>query len=164
MMEVLLQEPLIWFSFSFALFAVMAYVLGKKTVLGILDGKIAKIAEQISSAEKLKSDAEALLKKYQNDLASASSEADAIIAKAKSQAADFRKQAEAEFNETMARREEMLKNRIEQMERSAMDDIRRYAAELAVSATTEIISQKLSVNDAQRLADDSIRQISEKFN
>ncbi len=163
-MEMILHEPLIWFSLSFVLFAIMAYVLGKKTVLGMLDDKIAKIAEQISSAENLKSEAEALLKKYQADLAGASSEADSIIAKAKAQAADLRKQSEKEFNETMMRREEMLKNRIGQMERTAMDDIRRYAAELAVSATTEIISQKLSVNDAQRLADDSIRQISEKFN
>ncbi|OFW98883.1 MAG: hypothetical protein A3J37_06715 [Alphaproteobacteria bacterium RIFCSPHIGHO2_12_FULL_45_9] len=64
----------------------------------------------------------------------------------------------------MTRREAMLKTRIDQMERSAVEDIRRYAAELAVSATTEIISQKLSEQKASALTDESIRHISEKLN
>lgn len=104
------------------------------------------------------------MEKYTSDLANASDEAEKIIARAKAQAADFRRQAEADFEDSMSRREEMLKTRIEQMERSAIDDIKRYAAELAVLATTEIISQKLSSADASRLTDESIRQISEKLN
>jgi F0F1-type ATP synthase membrane subunit b/b' len=64
----------------------------------------------------------------------------------------------------MTRRESMLKARIEQMERVAIDDIRRYAADLAVTATTEIISQKLSEQKASALTDESIRHISEKLN
>ncbi|MBE2192127.1 MAG: hypothetical protein IAE63_08105 [Alphaproteobacteria bacterium] len=163
-MEHLLTDPTLWVLFSFIAFTILAYVFGRHSVLGMLDTRIDKIRDQILSAETLKSEAQALLKQYQANLAGASKEADEIIRKAKLQAEDFRIQAEAAFKETMARREDMLKNRIEQMERAAVDDIRRYAAELAVSATTEIISQKLSVADSQRLADQSIQQITEKFN
>jgi len=164
MTELLLHDPTLWVLLSFLIFTVLAIVFGRGIVLGLLDAKIAKIREQIDSAERLKTEAEAMLAKYQSALSNASSEAEAIIAKAKHQADDYRAQAEASFNETMARREVMLKNRIEQMERAAVDDIRRYAAELAVSATTELISQKLSSADASRLADQSIGQITEKLN
>ena len=164
MINMLQNDPTLWVLFSFIVFMALAFVLGRRSVLGMMDAKIEKIREQIVNAEKLKSDAELLLSQYKSSLANASGEADTIIAKAKAQAADFRRQADQDFEETMSRREALLKSRIEQMERAAIDDIRQYAAELAVSASTEIISQKLSSADAKRLADNSIDQISEKLN
>lgn len=164
MINMLQNDPTLWVLFSFIVFMALAFVLGRRSVLGMMDAKIEKIREQIVNAEKLKSDAELLLSQYKSSLANASGEADTIIAKAKAQAADFRRQADQDFEETMSRRESLLKSRIEQMERAAIDDIRQYAAELAVSASTEIISQKLSSADAKRLADNSIDQISEKLN
>lgn len=160
----LLHDPTLWLVFSFGIFVVLAFVFGRRSVLSMLDAKIDKIRNDISSAEALKTEADALLNKYKSELQNASVEADRIIAKAKAQAEDIRKKAEADFNETMQRREAMLTTRIEQMERSAVEDIRRYAAELAVSATSEIISQKLSHQSADALTDESIRHISEKLN
>lgn len=160
----LLHDPTLWLVFSFIAFMVLAFVFGRRSVLSILDAKIDKIRADISSAESLKNEAEALLNKYKSELKNSSIEADTIIAKAKIQAEDIRKQAEVDFAETMARREAMLATRIEQMERSAVDDIRRYAAELAVSATSEIIAQKLSSTAASAQIDDSIRAIGEKLN
>ncbi|HNQ91799.1 MAG TPA: hypothetical protein PKI93_02595, partial [Alphaproteobacteria bacterium] len=163
MSEMFMNDPTLWVLVSFVIFTLLAIVFGRGILFGMLDGKIAKIRDQIQTAERLKAEAEAMLAQYQTSLSNASAEAEAIIAKAKHQADDYRVQAETAFNETMARRETMLQNRIEQMERAAVDDIRRYAAELAVSATTELISQKLSVADAQRLSDQSIEQITEKL-
>ncbi len=160
----LFHDPTLWLVFSFGTFIVLAFIFGRRSVLSILDAKIEKIRHDISSAEKLRSEAEELLNQYKSDLKNASVEADRIIAKAKTQADDIRTKAEKDFTETMARRETMLKTRIEQMERSAVEDIRRYAAELAVSATSEIISQKLSSQSADTLTDESIRHISEKLN
>jgi F-type H+-transporting ATPase subunit b len=160
----LFHDPTLWLVFSFATFIILAFVFGRQSIMGSLDTKIEKIRNDIASAEKLHAEADAMLASYKSNLQNASVEADRIIAKAKIQADDIRKQAEKDFEDTMARRESMLKTRIEQMERSAVDDIRRYAAELAVSATSEIISQKLSSQSANSLADDSINRISEKLN
>ncbi len=160
----LLNDPTLWLVFSFVAFAVLAFIFGRKSVLSILDTKIEKIRNDISTAEKLQTEAEALLNQYKSNLQNASVEADRIIAKAKLQAEDIRKQSELDLAETMARREVMLKTRIDQMERAAIDDIRRYAAELAVSATTEIIAQKLSEQKASSLMDDSINNIGNKLN
>lgn len=162
--SIIFSDPTIWLVFSFVAFVVLAFVFGRQSVMGILDAKIEKIRNDIASAENLRNEAEAMLSTYQFHMRNASVEADRIIAKAKIQADDIRKQADKDLEETMARRESMLKTRIEQMERSAMDDIRRYAAELAVSATSEIISQKLSSQSANSLADESINRISEKLN
>lgn len=160
----LLHDPTLWLVFSFVAFMILAFVFGRKSVLSILDTKIEKIRHDISAAEKLQTDAETLLNQYKSNLQNASVEADRIIAKAKLQAEDIRNQSELNFAETLSRRETMLKTRIDQMERAAIDDIRRYAAELAVSATTEIIAQKLSEQKASALADASIRNISDKLN
>jgi F-type H+-transporting ATPase subunit b len=160
----LLNDPTLWLVFSFVAFVVLAFIFGRKSVLSILDTKIEKIRNDISTAEKLQTEAEALLNQYKSNLQNASVEADRIIAKAKLQAEDIRKQSELDLAETMARRESMLKTRIDQMERAAIDDIRRYAAELAVSATTEIIAQKLSEQKASSLMDDSINNIGNKLN
>lgn len=160
----LFHDPTMWLLFSFAAFVILAFAFGRRSVASMLDAKIEKIRHDISAAEKLRAEAEALLTQYKSELQNASIDADRIIAKAKAQADDIRHKAEADFTETMARRESLLKTRIEQMERSAVDDIRRYAAELAVSATSEIISQKLSSQSADKLTDDSIRHIGEKLN
>lgn len=159
----LLHDPTLWLVFSFSAFVVLAFIFGRKSVLGILDTKIDKIRHEISSAERLQTEAETLLKEYKTSLQNASVEADRIIAKAKQQAHDIRIQAEKELTDTLARRELMLTARLEQMEQAAIDDIRRYAAELAMTATTAIIEQKLSPAKAATLADESIRQIGEKL-
>ena len=160
----LLHDPTLWLVFSFVTLMILAFIFGRKSVTSILDSKIEKIRHDISAAEKLQTEAELLLNQYKSNLQNASVEADRIIAKAKKQAEDIRIQSEQDFNDTMARRELMLKTRIDQMERAAVDDIRRYAAELAVSATTEIISQKLSEQKASSLMDETISHIGEKLN
>ena len=162
--SILLSDSTAWVVFSFIAFFVLVFVYGRKTILSMLDGKIEKIRSDIANAEKLQQEAELLLKNYQANLNDASRQADEIISKAKRQAEDIRKQAEVDYNETLARREAMLTNRLEQMERTAMEDIRRYAAELAVSATSEIISRKLSSQSANSLVDESIRRVGEKMN
>ena len=162
--ESLLHDPTLWLVGSFAAFMLLAFVFGRKSVAGMLDSKIDKIRANIASAENLKAEAEALIAQYKANLANAHTEASTILANAQKQAADMQTKAEKDLQESAARREAMLASRIEQMERAAIDDIRRYAAELAVSATTEIIAQKMTPQTADALTTQSIAHISEKLN
>ncbi len=162
--EHLLHDPTLWLVGSFAAFMVLAFVFGRKSVAGMLDSKIDKIRANIAAAETLKSEAEMLIAQYKSNLANAHTEAATILANAQKQAADMRAKAEKDLQESAARREAMLGNRIEQMERAAIDDIRRYAAELAVSATAEIIAQKMTPQAVDALTSQSIKHISEKLN
>jgi F-type H+-transporting ATPase subunit b len=157
-MQDLLQNSTVWVLFSFIIFVVVAYRLGRTSVTAGLDAKIEKIKNDILSAEKLKSEAETLLKDYQNKQRDAALEARKIIEQAETQAGFIQSQAEASLNETMKRREALLKERISRMETQAIDEIRRYAADLTINATTQIISQKLDSSSSQKLADHSIQE------
>ncbi|MFA7275173.1 MAG: hypothetical protein WC043_00030 [Pseudobdellovibrionaceae bacterium] len=157
-------DPTLWVLASFVLFIALAYIFGRKAAVGVLDQKIEKIRSDIELAAKLKDEAQNLVNQYKNDINNATHNAEAIIATAKAQADLIRQKGESEIAETLARRENMLKMRIAQMEQSAIDDIRRYAAELAISATTEIIAQNMTPQKKSDLASQSIQNLKEQIN
>ena len=158
------NDPTAWVAISFVIFVVAAFIFGRKSVVDGLDAKIDGIRKDIATAEALRDQAQALLSEYQKKQAAASQEAGKIIDQAKTQADRLRKNAEEDFEVTMARKEAMLKERVLRMEESAMDDIRRYAAELAINATTQIIAQKMDAAGAEKLADASIRKVADNLN
>ncbi len=164
MANLFFTDPAIWVAVSFTIFAIAAFVFGRKILFKTLDDKIAAIRNEIVTAENLRNEAQKLLIEYEAKQKAAQSEAQKMIENAKIQAADLHKRADQELTETMARRESMLKERIQRMEETAVDDIRRYAADLAISATAEIIAQKLDQASASRLTDASIRKVSENLN
>lgn len=163
-MNIFFEDATIWVLISFGIFVAVAVIFGRAAIVKMLDDKIQSIRTEIANAEALREEAQKLLMEYETKQKSAAAEAQNMLENAKRQAADMQQRAEQEIADTMQRREIMLKERIQRMEESAMDDIRRYAADLAVSATTEIIVQKLDQAGASRLADQSIRKVSENLN
>jgi len=163
-MNLFMSDPTIWVLVSFVIFIIGAFVFGRKTVLNMLDAKIDNIKAEISNAESLRDQAQRLLQEYETKQKAAQSEAEKMLEAARKQAAELHAKADSELTETLARRESMMADRIKRMEEAAMDDIRRYAADLAISATKEIISQKLDQASANRLAEDSIRKVSGNLN
>lgn len=159
-----LHDPTAWVLMSFVIFVTAAFVFGRKTALSGLDAKIDAIRTEIATAETLRSQAEALLSEYVGRQSAASQEAGKILENARAQAEALRRKAEDDFSDTMARKEAMMKERLVRMEDAAMDEIRRYAAELAINATTQIIAQKMDAAAAEKLADDSIRKVAENLN
>ena len=164
MMDLILHDATLWVSFSFAVFVIAAFVLGRKMIMASLDVKIAKIREEIETSDRLRSEAMDLLAQYQQKQKNAQLEADRILTDATTQAKSIQAKLDAEFEDSMARREQMLKERIVRMQDQARDDIRRYAAELAMSATAEIIAQKMDQNRASGLVDQSIRKVTDQIN
>ena len=164
MMDILLHDATIWVALSFALFVVLAFALGRKMIIASLDEKIAKIRDEIETSDRLRTEALALLAQYQDKQKNAQIEADRILTEATTQAKSIQAKLDAEFEDSMARREQMLKERIVRMQDQARDDIRKYAAELAMSATAEIIAQKMDQTRASNLVDQSIRKVSDQLN
>lgn len=163
-MPTLLHDPTIWVLFSFILFVGLAFKFGRQSVLSSLDSRIESVRKEIATAENLKAEAQKLLNEYQQKQAEAVRDAGKMVEQAQAQARELAARAEQDFTATMQRKEVMMKERLTRMEETAMDDIRRYAAELAISATTQIIAQKMDENSAQKLADESIRKISDNLN
>ncbi len=163
-MNILLEDATIWVLASFVIFVAIIFIKGRKTITEMLDSKIAAIRTEIANAEILRADAEKLLHEYEARQKAAHMEAERLLSNAKKQAAELHEKAERELQDTMQRRESMMKDRISRMEEQAMSDIRKYAADLAITATTEIITQKLDQAASQKLSDESIRKVAGKLN
>lgn len=159
-MESFFLDPTkLWILFSFVVFVGIAYKMGKSSVLNVLDTRIADIRKNLEDAENLHVEAQELLAQYQRKHKDAVQDAENIIHKAQKQADEIKKQAEADLTASNKRREKQLKDRIKRMENAAIEEIRQYAAELALDATSQIVNDKLgkAANDA--LVDASIKEI-----
>lgn len=163
-MEAILHNTGVWVAVSFVIFAYGFAKFGVPGFMKMLDARIEQVQREIATAQTLRHEAQELLAQYQQKQHDAQKEADRIVENARSQATAIAKQAETDLTENMARREVMLKERLKRMEETAVDEIRRYAAELAVKATTQIIVERMDQATAQRLVDDSIKKVGGSLN
>lgn len=158
------QEATNWVLISFVIFAIGFWKFGLKLLLGKLDSRIEEIRKEIETAESLRVEAQELLAQYQRKQRDAAKEAEAIVATAQKHAAEIQKAAEVELNELIVRKEAQLKDRLQRMEDVALQDIKSYAAELAVKATAEIITKQMDEKTNARLVEQSIKTVAGHLN
>lgn len=152
-----------WVAVSFVLFAALVWFKGRKAILAMLDGKIATIRQEIATAESLRAEAQKLLKEYEHKHKAALSESEKILATARHQAEAIRVQADADLEKTVQVRERQLAERLERMKQNALEEIQRYAADLAIQATRDIIREQLDQSSKDKLIDQSIRDLDKNF-
>ncbi len=155
----LLGDATVWLLLSFIIFSVIVWRAGKQAFLNLLDNRIENIRSEIETAENLRVEAQELLAQYQRKHRDAVKDAEDIIANAQTHADEIRKKAEEELEEIMARREKQLKERLDRMEKSAATEIQKYAADLAIKATTEIIAGQLDKKANEKLVDQAIKDV-----
>jgi F-type H+-transporting ATPase subunit b len=143
--------------FGIAFFILTKFVWPK--ILGGLDARDQKIADEIRGAEEARERANAALKEYEKSLAAAREEANQMIAKAKADAT-------AVGNELRARNEQELtdlKHRaskdIESAKQSAINEIHAEAAMLATAVASKILQREITAADQQSLVDESLREL-----
>lgn len=159
----LLYDSSAWLAISFLIFCYILWKFGKNAVIKMLDGRIEKIKADIVSAENLRVEAQELLAQYERKHRDAVKEAEAIVANAEKHAAQIKKDAEKDLSEAMDRREKQLKERLERMKQNAIGEIQQYAANLAIQATTEIITSQLDKKSNEKLVDQSIKDLSKNI-
>jgi F-type H+-transporting ATPase subunit b len=153
------NDPTAWVALSFAIFAVVIWFKGRKAILGTLDSRIAVIRAEIEAAQSLRLEAQRLFEEYELRHEEAVRDAGHVIKVAEKHAIEIRKQAELDLAETVRLREKQLQERIERMKQSAMEEIQRYAADLAIQATAGIINERLDKAAKDRLVEKAISNI-----
>lgn len=161
-MELLLDTN-VWFVFSFIIFAGILIKFGGPAINGFLDQKIQQIKNDLETAENLRVEAQEMLAQYQRKHRDAVQEAEKIIEQARNNAEIFRKNAEKDLHDAMSRREAQLEERLMRMEQNAINEIQAYAADLAISAASQIIAEKLDKKTNSKLVDSSIENISKNI-
>lgn len=155
----ILADPHFWLSISFIIFIFILWKAGKKALETALDGRIDKIRQDITSAENLRVESQELLAQYERKHRDAIQEAEEVIAKAEKHAAKIKKDADSDLQEIMQRREKQLQERLDRMKHNAISEIQQYAADIAIQATTEIISTTLDKDTNMKLVDQSIKDL-----
>lgn len=136
-------------------FLVLVIVLAKfayKPLCNIMDECKNKIASDLESAEKAKTDAEAVKAEYAAKLAEAKQEAQAIVdaARKTAQAAHDKIMADtkAEQDQVIATAKEAIA--LEQ--KKAMDEVRAQVINLSMIAASKIVEQKLGSEEDKQMA------------
>lgn len=158
----MLQSTTVWVVISTVLFLIIAYKKGKEPIFKILDERSDKIRNELEEAERLRVEAQELLADYQRKYRDAMKTAEDIIDTARERASQVEADAMERFEAEIARKENQLAERIERAEKTAVQEIRNKAADIAVAAVTTVLEKEAAKND-KSMIDDAIKSIPKKL-
>jgi len=153
-----------WVAVAFVLFFVVVWRAGAfGAIANALDGRTARIRQELDEARKLREEAEALLAEYKKKRSEAETEAAAIIAAAKSEAGEITAEAQRRTEEFVARRTKLAETKIAQAETQALADVRAVAAETAVRAAERVLVETVKGKTADDLIAGAIKDVKSRL-
>jgi len=159
------EDPEFWVLLAFVIFIGVLVRFGvPKMALSALDDRSARIKQALDEAQRLRSEAQAVLTQYQQKRAEAEKEAQAIIVSARVEAERLAGEAKGKVEEFVARRTKMAESKIAQAEAQALADVRAAAADAAVAAAEKILVQTTHGASAESLIAKGISDLKAKLN
>lgn len=134
-----------------------------KQILGTLDGRAADIAKELAEAQRLRDEAERLLKSYDAKRVEAEREAAATLEQAKKDAAQLAADAKVQLDDAIKRRMRQAQERIARAEAQTIAEIRGAAADAAVNAAGVVLQQKLGAAEQSKLVSAGIAELGTKL-
>jgi F-type H+-transporting ATPase subunit b len=147
-------------------FAILLFILAKYAfppILHTLDERERKIRESIESAERRSAEAERRMAEYEAKMKASQKEAEEMIAQAKARAQQMKEDNERQLSADAERIKATAAREIEQERRKALDDVRRYAGELALQVAGKVLERSLTDADHKRLADESLAAVAKDY-
>lgn len=130
-----------WVAVSFFIFVgILAFAGVPKKILAALDARGTKIAAQLAEADRLRNEAAALLKSYEDKRKAAEKDAEAIVAAASAEAQRLEAEAKAKLEDFVKRRTAQAEQKIAQAEAQATADVRAAAVDMATKAASSILA------------------------
>lgn len=157
------DNPEFWVFVAFILFIAAVSRRAWSILTDMLDRRSAAIRSEIDEARQLKEEAQALLAEYRRRQRDAAKETEDIIAHARQEAERHREQAKRALESSLARRREQALDKIAQAEADAVREVRSHAVNIAMSATRQVIAERLSDERANALVDESIKQLPQRL-
>ncbi len=162
--ESLFSNPEFWVGVAFLGFvALLLYYKVPALVAKALDARAEALRKEIEEARKLRDEAANLLADYKRRAGDAQKEADAIIARAKEEAAALAAESRASLTEMMQRRTKAAEDKIARAQAQAIADVRGAAIDAAVSAAHGVIGAKLTGQAGHDLVGRSIGELKGKL-
>ncbi len=158
-------DPSIWVAISTLTFVgIIIYAGVPSKITGALDDKSDEIRKELEEARRLREEAQAMLADYQRKQREAEQTADEIVAQAKKEAEAFAEETRQALKDSLERRTQLAEDKIARAQEQATAEVRSAAVDVAVAATEKLIAKNLSDKEANKLIDNSIKDINGKLN
>ena len=151
-------SQIVWLVISFAILYVVMWKAALPRVAGVLRERRERIDDDLERAEKLKTEAEAVLEAYQATVAKTQAEAQAIL---RAGADAFAADAAARHDEVSARlalETDAAESRIDAARDEALANVVTVAGEVARAAAAKLIGAEISDADADAAVQRSIEE------
>ncbi len=159
----LFADPEFWVLVAAVIFVAAVWKPAKKSLVGALDERAARIRAELDEATKLREEAEELLAQYQQREQEAAAEAAAILAHATEEAERIAAQSARALDEAVVRRQRLAEERIAQAEQKALDEIRAVAVDIAIGAAREVIVAQIDEERGAALLDAAIAALPQRL-
>jgi F-type H+-transporting ATPase subunit b len=153
----------LWVLIALIILIAAIYKPASRFVLGGLDGYAAKVRTELDEAKRLREEAQHLLAEHQRELASGQDQATAIVEQARREAERHTDRQRRDLESSLNRRAEQALDRIAQEEARALQEVRGYAASLAVRTTERLLRDQIDEKQAKALLDDAIGEVGRKL-
>jgi F-type H+-transporting ATPase subunit b len=131
--------------------------------LTALDDRAAKIQAQLDEAQKLRSEAEALLAQIRTQREDAERQAAEILDLAKTEADRLAAEAKTKLEEDVKRRRDLAERRIGLAEQQAAAEVRAAAVDLAAEAAESVLAARLAGASSDPLVDQGLAKLAERL-
>ena len=159
-----LFNPEFWVGVAFLGFiALLIWYKVPALVTKALDDRADILRKEIEEARKLRDEAANLLADYKRRQADAQKEADAIIDRARQEAATLAAESRSSLAEMLQRRTRLAEDKISRAEAQATADVRAAAIEAAIGASHGLIASRLNGEAGHNLVNRSIGDLKGKL-
>lgn len=159
----LFGDPEFWVAVAAAIFIAVVWKPARRSLIGSLDARAARIRGELDEARRLREEAAQLLADYQRRQREAAAEAAAIVANAREEAEHLAAQAASNLDVALARRTRLAEERIAQAESKAIDEIRAAAIDAAIAAAREVIASEIDEQRGGALLDAAIAALPQRL-
>ena len=160
----MLLTPEFWVLVSFVIFVAIVWKVGGfKTMAAGLDSRAERIRAELAEAQRLREDAQSLLREYESKRAAAEQEAADIVANARDEANRLAQETQDKMAEFVRRRTAAAETKIAQAEAQASAEVRAAAVDAAIKASEQILRGELTGPAAESLLTKSLRDIRNKL-
>ncbi|UDL91765.1 F0F1 ATP synthase subunit B [Mesorhizobium sp. PAMC28654] len=155
----------LWATIALIIFVgIVIYIKVPGMIAKALDGRAAKISNELEEARRLREEAQQLLGQYQRKRKEAEQEAADIVAAARREAEMLAADAHKKTEEYVARRTALAEQKIGQAERDAVAEVRASAVDIAVEAARALLAGKVDAKAGADLFKASLQDVKAKLN
>jgi F-type H+-transporting ATPase subunit b len=162
-MPALFHEPEFWVLIAAIVFVAGIWKPAKRSLIGSLDARAERIRAELDEAGDLRMAAQATLADYRQKQRAAADEAQQIVSHAQAEAARLAAQMAGDLDAALARRRQLMRERIAQAEQRALAEIRATAIDVAIAAARRVIAEGLDEQRRAGLIDAAIAQLPQQL-